>query len=257
VSNRLLDLVRNVDKKKAGISSHAAHLLGLLADHHGAKGCFPGQDTLAAESGMSVRNVRRYLEELRRNGFLEWSQATRTEPNRYEFNEAKLAASPKVPKKSGGQQWPTDGRPAVADRGRTDSTPRAANGVPSAGQHWPTPAGQRWPTNPQGTPNIQPSGNPRVCAREPESFSNSGETRAESERPTGLHADNIQKAKARRALSRKPSEPVLLADVGEPPPKPVSDDERQAKAEEKQRQHRDPANWPQWMRDELARGPGC
>lgn len=49
--------------------------------------CFPGQATLAADTGSGERSVRRYLAELEKAGFLEIVQRGLTKTNLYRLHE--------------------------------------------------------------------------------------------------------------------------------------------------------------------------
>src|SRR5271169_2326183 len=47
-------------------------ILSCLLDHRGPKGCFPGYATIAFETNISDRTVRRCIKALRRKGWINW-----------------------------------------------------------------------------------------------------------------------------------------------------------------------------------------
>ncbi len=68
------------------ISNGAKLCYGVLCRHAGEKGrCFPSQEALAIPLGGSVRNIRRYLQELESKGFIRIIQLGLRRSNRYEF----------------------------------------------------------------------------------------------------------------------------------------------------------------------------
>lgn len=55
------------------LSTNAKTIYGLLVDYAGQDGsCFPGQETLAEECGLSIRHLSRVLADLRDYGLIEW-----------------------------------------------------------------------------------------------------------------------------------------------------------------------------------------
>ena len=59
--------------------------------------CWPGQETLARELGVSVRQVRRYLTELEEAGLVETVQQGRGRPNRYRVPDYPVAPTDRTP----------------------------------------------------------------------------------------------------------------------------------------------------------------
>lgn len=57
---------------RSAASDGAVRLFLWLTLHHGDKGCIPGQALLAQEMKCSEKSVRRYSDELRRLGFIDW-----------------------------------------------------------------------------------------------------------------------------------------------------------------------------------------
>lgn len=45
--------------------------------------CFPGQDRMAVDLSTSERSIRRFLQELKDRGFIEWKQQGLNKPNIY------------------------------------------------------------------------------------------------------------------------------------------------------------------------------
>jgi hypothetical protein len=66
-----------------GLSSTAFRLASLLLHYEGHRGCFPAQSRLAADLGISVDSVQRYIRELELYGFLKRSKSGKR--NRYEL----------------------------------------------------------------------------------------------------------------------------------------------------------------------------
>jgi len=70
----------------AFVSPGAKLCYGRLIRYAGEKGkCFPSQEALARELGVSVRNVRRYIQELRSKGFIRTVRQGLQSSNEYEF----------------------------------------------------------------------------------------------------------------------------------------------------------------------------
>lgn len=68
------------------VSPGAKLCYGRLTRYAGEKGtCYPSQDTLAGELGVSARNVRRYIEELRSVGLIRTVRRGLQLNNEYEF----------------------------------------------------------------------------------------------------------------------------------------------------------------------------
>lgn len=132
MSVRFLALVRNIDKARAGLSLASTCVLWALADHADAQGLsYAGQDRLGRETCMGARHVRRCLVELLRLGLLEWSRASRTEPNRYRLRAEALAS---LPMASSGP-----GEPVASGPGEPvdERTPRAARSDEATGSPEP------------------------------------------------------------------------------------------------------------------------
>ena len=69
--------------------------------------CFPGQERLAKDMGVTDRSVRTYLQELEREQFITIKQRGLGKPNLYELNLSASAADRKIfPVKTGKKQRP-------------------------------------------------------------------------------------------------------------------------------------------------------
>ena len=67
--------------------------------------CFPGQERLAKDMGVTDRSVRTYLQELEREQFITIKQRGLGKPNLYELNlSASAADRKKFPVKTGKKQ---------------------------------------------------------------------------------------------------------------------------------------------------------
>ena len=74
-----------------GISPAAKLCYGRLTRYAGKEGkCFPRQDTLASEIGVSERMIREYLRELEIGGFIETLRVGLGHPNQYRFLKHKV-----------------------------------------------------------------------------------------------------------------------------------------------------------------------
>jgi len=55
----------------------------LLSYEWGKSSCFPGQDRIAEDLGISARSIRTYLYELKELGYISWKQQGLNKPNLY------------------------------------------------------------------------------------------------------------------------------------------------------------------------------
>ena len=75
-------------RKNKEVSLGAKVVYGRLCQHAGKNGdCFPKQKTLAKECGMSVRQISRYLGELKRLELIDIWRYGKKRSNRYKFLE--------------------------------------------------------------------------------------------------------------------------------------------------------------------------
>lgn len=78
------DAGRRIISQAAAISSTAAHLLRALHDHANAAGeCWPRQRTLADETGLSLRTIRRVTRLLEQHGLIEVTPGCGHRASRY------------------------------------------------------------------------------------------------------------------------------------------------------------------------------
>jgi hypothetical protein len=128
---RFLLLVRNVDKRSAGISATAAHVLTLLAEHSNPGGLsWPSQERLAVESGLGVRTVCRAIAALQAKGLVHVTARRQHTPNTYRLSEATLASLPAIQPRHAGASEQADAPTATASNA-TQSVQTRPDGVGS------------------------------------------------------------------------------------------------------------------------------
>ena len=116
-----------------GVSPGAKLCYGRLARYAGERGvCWPLQCDLARELGVSVRNVRRYLQELQSEFFIRARQRGLNRSNEYEFlwhktfegSERTNASAPEKPKSSAPER-PRLSAPSIRESFFSESTTTA------------------------------------------------------------------------------------------------------------------------------------